>query len=202
MASNEHSSLDNSQLHVPKDFSLASANTVLTKDGSNALSWADDNLRRTHFVRVGGTLSAVTSTSDFAPTFAGGSTHLFNTAVTDPTADAQDAVAQAQLYCTRAGFVNTFAGVVAATSGKNVSFKLFKGTPSDNSSTGIDLTQLGATTTETGGGNTTVDLFGMGSLGSSATFAAGDVLIVTIAAGNTDTTTARFNGTIEVVYTE
>ena len=184
MASNEHSSLYNSQLHVPKDFSLASANTVLTKDGSNALSWADDNLRRTHFVRVGGTLSAVTSTDDFAPTFAGGSTHLFNTSVTDPTADAQDAVAQAQLYCTRAGFVNTFAGVVAATNGKNVSFKLFKGTPSDNSSTGIDLTQLGAT------------------LGSSATFAAGDVLIVTIAAGDTSSTTARFNGTIEVVYTE
>ena len=42
----------------------------------------------------------------------------------------------------------------------------------------------------------------MGSLGSSATFAAGDVLIVTIAAGDTDSTTARFNGTIEVVYTE
>ena len=46
MASNEHSALDNTQLHVPKDFSSASANTVLTKNGSNALTWADDNLRR------------------------------------------------------------------------------------------------------------------------------------------------------------
>ena len=202
MASNEHSSLDNSQLHVPKDFSTASANTVLTKNGSNALTWADDNLRRTHFVRVGGLLNAVTSTDEFAPTFAGGTTHLFNTATTDPTADAQDAVAQAQLYCMRAGFVNAFGGVVAATSGKTVNFKIYKGTPVDDSSAAIDLTQLGSTASETGGGTSNVDVFAAGSLGSSATFAAGDVLIVTIAAGNTDATTARFNATIEVVYTE
>lgn len=62
MASNEHSSLDNSQLHVPKDFSTAASNTVLTKDGSDALTWADDNLRRTHFVRVNGFTSAITTT--------------------------------------------------------------------------------------------------------------------------------------------
>ena len=202
MASNEHSSLANDQLHVPKDFSTASANTVLTKNGSSALAWADDNLRRTHFVRVGGFLSSVTSTSEYAPTYAAGVTHTWNTVVTDATADAQDAVAQAQLYCTRAGFVNAFGGVVAATSGKNVSFRVYKGTPADASAAAIDLTQLGATATETGGGTTNVDVFAMSSLGSSATFAAGDILIVTIAAGNTDATTARFNATIEVVYTE
>lgn len=202
MASNEHSSLDNAQLHVPKDFSTASANTVLTKNGSNALTWADDNLRRTHFVRVGGTLSSVTSTDEFAPTFAGGTTHLFNTATTDPTADAQDAVAQAQLYCLRDGYINAFGGVVAATSGKTVSFKIYKGTPVDESAAAIDLTQLGSTASEVGGGNTTTDLFSAGGLGSTQTFSAGDIIIVTISAGNTDTTTARFNATMEVVYTE
>ena len=202
MASNEHSSLDNSQLHVPKDFSTASANTVLTKNGSNALAWADDNLRRTHFVRVNGILNAATSTSEFAPTYSGGVTHLWNTVVTDATADAQDAVAQAQLYCLRDGYINAFGGVVAATSGKTVNFKIYKGTPVDDSSAAIDLTQLGSTASETGGGTSTVDVFAAASLGSSATFAAGDVLIVTIAAGNTDATTARFNATIEVVYTE
>jgi len=202
MASNEHSSLDNAQLHNPKDFSSASANTVLTKNGSNALTWANDNLRRTHFVRVGGFLDGVTSTSEFAPTYASGVTHLWNTAVTDATADAQDAVAQAQLYCLRAGFVNSFGGVVAATSGKNVSFKIYKGTPVDASAAAIDLTQLGATATETGGGVTNVDIFSAGSLGSSASFSAGDILIVTIAAGDTDATTARFNATMEVVYTQ
>jgi len=201
MASNEHSALDNTQLHVPKDFSSASANTVLTKNGSNALTWADDNLRRMQHIRVAGFFSK-SSTSEFAPTYAGGTTHLFNTAVTDATADAQDAVAQAQLYCTRGGFIQRFSGVVAATSGKNVSFKIYKGTPADASAAAIDLTQLGATATETGGGVTNVDLFDMTGLGSSVTFSGGDILIVTIAAGNTDATTARFNATMEVVYTQ
>lgn len=202
MASNEHSGLDNSQLHVPKDFSTASANTVLTKNGSSALTWADDNLRRTQFVRVNGILSGATSTSEFAPTYSGGVTHLWNTAVTDSTADAQDAVAQAQLYCLRDGYINAFSGVVAATSGKTVNFKIYKGTPVDESSAGIDLTQLGSTATEVGGGTTTTDVFSAGSLGSTQTFSAGDIIIVTISAGDTSSTTARFNATMEVVYTE
>ena len=201
MASNEHSSLENAQLHVPKDFSTASANTVLTKNGSNALTWADDNLRRTHFVRVNGFFSQ-SNTSEYAPTFSGNSTHIWDTVVTDATADAQDAVAQAQLYCLRDGYINAFGGVVAATSGKTVNFKIYKGTPVDESSAGIDLTQLGSTASEVGGGNTTTDVFSASGLGSTQTFSAGDIIIVTISAGAAESTTARFNSTIEVVYTE
>lgn len=201
MASNEHSSLENAQLHVPKDFSTASANTVLTKNSSNALTWADDNLRRTHFVRVNGFFSQ-SNTSEYAPTFSGNSTHIWDTVVTDGTADAQDAVAQAQLYCLRDGYINAFGGVVAATSGKTVNFKIYKGTPVDESSAGIDLTQLGSTASEVGGGNTTTDVFSASGLGSTQTFSAGDIIIVTISAGAAESTTARFNSTIEVVYTE
>jgi len=201
MASNEHSSLDNDQLHVPKDFSSASANTVLTKNGSNALTWADDNLRRMQHIRVAGHFSK-SSTSEFAPTYAGGVTHTWDTVVTDSTADAQDAVAQAQLYATRAGYVNAFQGVIACTSGKTINLKVYKGTPADASAAAIDLTQLGATASEIGGGNTNVDIFAAGSMGSSASFAAGDIIIVTISAGNTDATVARFNGTLEIVYTD
>jgi len=201
MASNEHSSLDNAQLHVPKDFSTASANTVLTKNGSNALTWADDNLRRTHFVRVNGFFSKST-TDEYAPTYSGNSTHVWDTVVTDATADAQDAVAQAQLYCLRDGYINSFGGVVAATSGKTLNFKIYKGTPVDESAAAIDLTQLGSTASEVGGGNTTTDVFSAGGLGSTQTFSAGDIIIVTISAGAAEATTARFNATMEVVYTE
>ncbi len=202
MASNEHSSLDNSQLHVPKDFSTAASNTVLTKDGSDALTWADDNLRRTHFIRVNGFLSNVTTTDELAPTYSGNSTHAWNTVVTDATADAQDAVAQAQLYCLRDGYINAFGGVVAATSGRTVNFKIYKGTPVDASSAGIDLTQLGSTASEVGGGGTTTHVFAAGGLGSTQSFSAGDVIIVTISVGDTSSTTSRFNATMEVVYTE
>lgn len=201
MASNEHSALDNTQLHVPKDFSSASANTVLTKNGSNALTWADDNFRRMQHIRVAGHFSK-SSTAEHAPTYAGGVTHTWDTVVTDSTADAQDAVAQAQLYATRAGYVNAFQGVIACTSGKTINLKVYKGTPADASAAAIDLTQLGSTATEVGGGNTNVDIFAAGSMGSSASFSAGDVIIVTISAGNTDATVARFNGTLEIVYTD
>tara|TARA_B110000003_G_scaffold137573_1_gene139319 strand:+ start:6766 stop:7371 length:606 start_codon:yes stop_codon:yes gene_type:complete len=201
MASNEHSALDNAQLHVPKDFSSASANTVLVKNGSNALAWVDDNFRRMQHIRVTGFFSK-SDTNEYAPTYAANATHNWDTAVTNSTNDAQDAVAQAQLYCTRDGFVNAFAGLVAATSAKTVNFKVYKGTPADASSAGFALTQLGDTASEVGGGGTNVDVFEAGSLGSSATFSAGDVIIITISAGAAEATVARFNSTMEVVYTD
>jgi hypothetical protein len=200
MASNEHSSLDNTQLHVPKDFSTASNNTVLTKNSSGALQWQDDNLRKTHFVRVGGFLSKSTS-DEYAPTYSSGSTHTFDTIVTNPTSDAQDSVAQSVLYCTRDGFVNAFDGVIAVNSPRSVEIRVYKGTPTDESSTGFALTQLGDTMTETGEGNTTPNLFNMTSLTSLSSFSAGDVLIVTLKPTAAAATTVRFNSTIEVVYT-
>ena len=201
MASNEHSSLDDSQLHVPKGFSTASNTTVLTKNSSGSLEWQDDALRTTHFVRVGGVIGGVRAASEFAPDYAGGSYHLWSTVVTDPTVDAQEAIAQAQLYCVRDGYINSFSGLVGGTSGQTVSFRVYKGTPSDESSASIDLTQLGDTASEVLGGETTVDFFGTTSLGSGSTFSAGDVIIVTIAPATGATTTARFNATMEVVYT-
>lgn len=200
MASNEHSSLANDQLHVPKDFSTAANNTVLTKDSSGALSWQDDNLRKTHFVRVAGLLSKST-TDEYAPSYAGGTQHSFDTVVTNPTADAQEAVTQAQLYCTRSGFVSSFKGLIAINSSKTVEIKLYKGTPTDESSSGFALTQLGDTMSETGEGNTTPNIFDTTSLSSSSTFTAGDILIVTLKPTAASSTQARLNSIIEVVYT-
>lgn len=205
MASNEHSALDNTQLHVPKDFSSASANTVLTKNGSNALTWADDNLRRSQFVRVGGFMSKSAS-SEFAPTYASGTQHSFDTVVNFSSgttlSDAQEAVAHSQLYCIRNGYVNAFQGVIAITSGRSVEIRIYKGTPTDESSSGFTLTQLGDTVTETGEGNTTPNVFATGSLSSSSSFSAGDILIVTLKPTAAASTVVRFNSTIEVVYND
>lgn len=200
MASNEHSSLDNSQLHVPKDFSSAANNTVLTKNSSGSLEWQDDRLRTTHFVRVAGFLSKST-TDEYAPTYAGSTTHTFDTVVTNPTADAQDAVAQSVLYCLRDGYVGAFGGVIAINSPRSVEIRIYKGTPTDESSSGFSLTQLGDTITETGDGNTTPNVFSVTSLSSSSSFSAGDVLIVTLKPTAASATTVRFNSTVEVVYT-
>tara|TARA_R100001460_G_scaffold3730_3_gene11064 strand:- start:3615 stop:4220 length:606 start_codon:yes stop_codon:yes gene_type:complete len=200
MASNEHSSLDNSQLHVPKDFSSAANNTVLTKNSAGSLEWQDDRLRTTHFVRVSGFLSKST-TDEYAPTYAGNATHTFDTVVTNPTNDGQDAVAQSVLYCLRDGYVGAFGGVIAINSPRSVEIRIYKGTPTDESSSGFALTQLGDTITEGGEGATTPNVFSVTSLSSSSSFSAGDVLIVTLKPTAASATTARLNSTVEVVYT-
>lgn len=201
MASNEHNSLDNAQLHVPKDFSTAANNTVLTKDGNGAVSWEDDRLRTTHFVRVGGYISKST-TDEYATTFSSGTHHIFDTIITTTTtADGQDAVAQSTLYCIRDGYVNDFKGYIALTNSRTIELRLYKGTPTDESSAGFALTQLGTTVSETGEGNTTPNAFTKTSLGTSSTFSAGDVLILTLKPTVATSTIARFSSTIEVVYT-
>ena len=201
MASNEHSGLDNAQLHVPKDFSLASNSTVLTKNSSGSLEWQDDKLRTTHFVRVGGFMSQSVA-NEYAPTYSSGTTHVFDTVVTNPTtADAQETVAQSILYCTRDGFINAFDGVVAITNGKQVKIRLYKLTPVDEDETGLTLTQLGDTVQEAGEGNNAPNVFNMTSLTSSSSFSAGDVLLVTLEPHSASATVVRFNSTIEVVYT-
>ena len=49
-------------------------------------------------IRVAGFLSGVTSTSEFAPVYAGGTTHQFTTVTTDPTADAQGCCCTSTAY--------------------------------------------------------------------------------------------------------
>tara|TARA_R100000655_G_scaffold32659_1_gene64632 strand:+ start:12973 stop:13578 length:606 start_codon:yes stop_codon:yes gene_type:complete len=200
MANNEHSSLANAQLHNPKDFSTASNSTHLTKNSSGALTWADDIVNRTHFVRLGGYMNKST-TDMYGTTWAAGHHHVFDTVVTDPTADAQEVVAQSFLYCSRAGYLAAWKGAAAITSAKTCEFRIFKGTPVDNSSAAIDLTQLGDTVSETGEGGTSIELFAATGLSTSTTFAAGDVLIATLKPTAASSTVVRFNSILEIVYT-
>ena len=200
MATNEHSSLANTQLHNPKDFSTASNSTHLTKNSSGALIWADDVVNRTHFIRVGGYMNKAT-TDEYGCTWAGGTHHVFDTVVTDPTADAQEVVAQALLFAPRAGYVAAWKGAAAITTSKTCEFRIYKGTPVDDSSAAIDLTQLNTTVSETGAGGTSIELFTATGLSTSSTFAAGDILLVTLKPTAAATTTVRFNSILEVVYT-
>ena len=52
MASNEHSSLAEAQLHNPKGFSTANNNTHLTKNNSGELAWVSS--QRSSFFSTGG----------------------------------------------------------------------------------------------------------------------------------------------------
>jgi|19_taG_2_1085344.scaffolds.fasta_scaffold35956_2 hypothetical protein len=54
MASNEHSLLSNANIHVPKDFSIATNDTMLTKNNSGNLEWVLCNKIKTNIYHVQG----------------------------------------------------------------------------------------------------------------------------------------------------
>ena len=55
MAANEHKNLSNSNLHDPKDFSVASNDTILSKDDTGLLSWVDKNIIKVDNIQIMGT---------------------------------------------------------------------------------------------------------------------------------------------------
>jgi hypothetical protein len=150
-------------------------------------------------LRVGGYFSK-SATDEFGQTYSSGTHHVFDTVVTNPTADAQEVIAQSQLFALSDGYIKSWRGAIGVTNTKTITLRVYKATPVDNSAAALALTQLGDNIVETGGGNTTVDLFEGTGFGSSANFSKGDVLIVTMQAGSSDATVSRFNSAMEIVY--
>lgn len=166
---------------------------------TSAASQHKRNVCDIEILRVGGYFSK-SAADEFGQTYSSGTHHVFDTAVTNPTADAQEVIAQAQLFAVSDGYIKSWRGAIGATSGKTITLRVYKATPVDNSAAALALTQLGNNIVETGGGNTTVDLFEGTGFGNSANFSKGDVLIVTMQAGNSDATVSRFTSAMEIVY--
>lgn len=68
MAINEHKNLNDSNLHVPKGFAAASANTLCSKNGSSALEWTAKSTIKTSVINIRGFgESGTLSTNYFFP---------------------------------------------------------------------------------------------------------------------------------------
>ena len=67
MASNEHSNLSNANLHLPLDFSTASNDTVLTKDGSGNLVWQAKSGLKSSILNIRGFMNPAGSTNYWFP---------------------------------------------------------------------------------------------------------------------------------------
>lgn len=199
MANNDHSSLANDQLHNPKDFSTANNDTILSKDSSGNLSWADMKKLRSDFVQLGGYYSS-SSNSEMTPQYSGVSTHNFNNATNNPTDNGAEATQNSFAYAIRAGHINNWEGYLSGTAAKTFKLKIYKGTPTSGSSAGFTLTQLGDEISVSANGNTTPIKFAATGFGVTETFAKDDVLIVTVECDDAGTNSCWFNSTVEITY--
>ena len=205
MASNEHSSLADSQLHNPKGFSTASNNSHLTKNNSGVLTWADS--KKIQLISTGGYAnSSAAAGTYFAKQFSA-DYHNYNIEVVEDDSDdgtvslgMKWGAMYSEFVCPSAGSISSWKIMHSGSSGITWDLQLWKVSVTDNSNTDTNLTQLGSTVTCVNTGNTTVQIEDM-SVTGTLTFAENDVLVVTVrkqTAGSSKS--IWWNGTLELVF--
>jgi|TARA_R100000479_G_scaffold174785_1_gene123941 hypothetical protein len=206
MASNEHSTLDDSQLHVPKGFSTAANNTVLTKNSSGSLQWS--NNRSSTLISTGGYHSTSGAVGNqYAKQFSA-DYHNFNTQVDalDATNGSQnEGMKWAHMYsefvCHASGTVAGWRVMHGGSASADWDLKLFKLSVTTNTGANVDLTQLGTTLdlTNHASGSKFVTIVDM-TLSGTLTFAENDVLIQVITKQTAGSKNIWWNGTLELTF--
>ena len=205
MASNEHSSLADSQLHNPKGFSTASNNSHLTKNNSGELTWASS--QRSSFFSTGGySNSNAAAGTYFAKQFSA-DYHNYNIEVVEDDSDdgtvslgMKWGAMYSEFVCPTSGTISSWKIMHSGTTGITWDLQLWKVSVTDNSNTDTNLTQLGSTVTCVNTGNTTVQIEDM-SVSGTLTVAENDVIVVTVRK-QTDGSNKSiwWNGTLEIVW--
>jgi len=206
MASNEHSTLDDSQLHVPKGFSGAANNTVLTKNSSGSLQWS--NNRSSTLITTGGYHSSSGAVGNqYAKQFSA-DYHNFNTQVDvlDATNGTQnEGMKWAHMYsefvCHSSGTVAGWKVMYGGTASAEWDLQLYKLSVTSGTGADVDLTQLGTTLdlTNHASGSKFVNIVDM-TMSGTLTFAANDVLVVVLVKQTASTKTIWWNGTLELTF--
>ena len=206
MASNEHSTLDDSQLHVPKGFSTAANNTVLTKNSSGSLQWS--NNRSSTLISTGGYHSTSGAVGNqYAKQFSA-DYHNFNTQVDalDATNGSQnEGMKWAHMYsefvCHSSGTVAGWRVMHGGSASADWDLKLFKLSVTTNTGANVDLTQLGTTLdlTNHASGSKFVTIVDM-TLSGTLTFAENDVLVQVITKQTAGSKNIWWNGTLELTF--
>lgn len=170
------------------------------------------------YVRVLGYTNSLSDDGIYGPDIAQGSNShawadkLFNDGGTEQAATPDKAIQAAQLVAGRAGYVKDLKGWIAGGPDNSpVTFRIFKATPTDDSTSALALTELGQdngidTTCDGQTGSTRIDYNATATTdldSSNGAFAAGDLILVGLQADNaaSNNFTSRFALAMEVVYT-
>ena len=98
MASNEHAYLSEDNLHNPKGLSLASNDTLCSKDNSGALEWVSKSYIKTDKVTFSGFSTLIDNYQYSEPISGGQNPHELNKDYGGDTIEAATTVAQSQFF--------------------------------------------------------------------------------------------------------
>lgn len=202
MAANEHKNLSNSNLHDPKDFSIATNDTLLSKDDAGNLIWVQKKLIKTdNVVFVGWSqfgrtdyylYRSVDNTVPDRLSIAYGST-------TPTTLTPIQALRYGRYVSHDDCNLLRFTGVITNTTPDDCFLALWRVSPVDNSIVALPITVLKEVTV-TGKGNSTVRTFDVDMTSEvNNTLSRGDIIVPVVR--NIDTSAVMFfNSTLSMSY--
>ena len=214
MASNEHKSLSNVNLHDPKDFSIASNDTLLSKDVTGNLAWvAKSNIKTTVLSMRGFAEGSTIDTNYWYPVDMADTKSPFEfdedygsgTISASNDISVKKAIRSAAYCAPQACSLNQVYGWMNGSVTETVTLALLKLTPSANDDTPFEIgggtntmTLLDEITVSTYGANTKVGLINETAF-TVATISQGDLIMPMIksAGGASD---IYFNLSIEFKY--
>ena len=202
MAANEHKNLSNINIHDPKDFSLASNDTLLSKDENGSLIWVEKKLIKVDNIKFMGT-STFGSTNYFMYRDVGNNIEgkLSNDygSSTPTTITPQFALRYGRYIAYQDGETVRWTGIVTNTNSDDCYIALWRVSPVDDSSGNLTITVLKEVTIS-GKGNSTVRTFDIDMSGEpNKTITKGDIIIPVVR--NSDSSaTMFFNSTLGLSY--
>ena len=202
MAANEHKNLSNSNLHDPKDFSIATNDTLLSKDDAGNLIWAEKKLIKTDNVVFMG-VSTFSSTNYFLYRSVDNTVpdrlSINYGSITPTTLTPQQALRYGRYVSHDDCNLLRFTGVITNTNPDDCFLALWRVSPVDDSSAALTITVLKEVTVS-GKGNLTVRTFDVDMTSElNNTLSRGDIIVPVVR--NIDSSSAMFfNSTLSMSY--
>tara|TARA_R110000824_G_scaffold36113_2_gene112524 strand:- start:2103 stop:2717 length:615 start_codon:yes stop_codon:yes gene_type:complete len=202
MAANEHKNLSNSNLHDPKDFSIATNDTLLSKDDAGNLIWAEKKLIKTDNVVFMG-VSTFSSTNYFLYRDKAHSSsermQVDYGSITPTTLTPQQALRYGRYVSHDDCNLLRFTGVITNTNPDDCFLALWRVSPVDDSSAALTITVLKEVTVS-GKGNLTVRTFDVDMTSElNNTLTRGDIIVPVVR--NIDSSSSMFfSSTLSMSY--
>ena len=202
MAANEHKNLSNSNLHDPKDFSIATNDTLLSKDDAGNLIWAEKKLIKTDNVVFMG-VSTFSSTNYFLYRSVDNTVpdrlSINYGSITPTTLTPQQALRYGRYVSHDDCNLLRFTGVITNTTPDDCFLALWRVSPVDDSSVALPITVLKEVTV-TGKGNNTIRTFDVDMTSElNNTLTRGDIIVPVVR--NIDSSSSMFfSSTLSMSY--
>ena len=202
MAANEHKNLSNSNLHDPKDFSIATNDTLLSKDDAGNLIWVQKKLIKTDNVVFMGVSSFGRTNYYLYKDMSNTTSERLSIdygSLTPTTLTPLQAIRYGRYVSHDDCNLLRFTGVITNTTPDDCFLALWKVSPVDDSSVALPITVLKEVTV-TGKGNNSIRTFDIDMTSEvNNTLSRGDIIVPVVR--NIDTSASMFfSSTLSMSY--